>query len=245
MAASSAQGLGADPAHGHHHMLHHAADAEPVALHDHGAMHPAAGDQAASGHDHGVMQHDAHQHDGHESHARMLSQPGYARTEAVYRVPDVVLTNQNGERVKLRELLLGPQPVMLNYIYTSCTAICPVLSASFAQTQQALGPEARDIRMVSISIDPEYDNPARLSEYAKRFRAEDGWQLLTGSLEDVITVQKAFDAYRGNKSSHIPLTFIRAGAGDRWIRLQGFASAGELVQEYRSLASSAAGAGRG
>lgn len=203
----------------------------------------------ASGHDHHAMGHDAHQHDGHEQHAQMLSQAGYARTEAVYDVPDVALTNQKGERVKLRELLSGPQPVMLNYIYTSCTTICPVLSASFAQTQKALGNEARDIRMVSISIDPEHDTPARLRDYAQRFKAGEGWELLTGSLADIVAVQKAFDAYRGNKASHIPLTLIRAGAGDRWIRLQGFASAGELVQEYRSLASSsassAAGAGRG
>jgi len=205
--------------------------------------------QPASGHDHHAMGHDAHQHDGHEQHAQMLSQAGYARTEAVYDVPDVALTNQKGERVKLRELLSGPQPVMLNYIYTSCTTICPVLSASFAQTQKALGNEARDIRMVSISIDPEQDTPARLRDYAQRFKAGEGWELLTGSLADIVAVQKAFDAYRGNKASHIPLTLIRAGAGDRWIRLQGFASAGELVQEYRSLASSsassAAGAGRG
>jgi protein SCO1/2 len=214
------------------------------------ALAAGSGPEAEHAH-HGMMQHAMPQqhHTGHEHHAEMMKTQGYLRTEVAYQVPDVMLTNQDGGRVSLRTLLAGPQPVMLNYIYTSCTTICPVLSASFAQTQKALGKEAHDVRMVSISIDPEYDNPARLSEYAKRFRAEDGWQLLTGSVEDVITVQKAFDAYRGNKASHIPLTFIRAGAGDRWIRLQGFASAGELVQEYRSLASSSAssapGAGRG
>ena len=234
-AAALAQEHASHAAHAHHEMKE-----QPVRL------------QPASAQDHHAMGHDAHQHDGHEQHAQMLKQQGYIRSEAAYEVPDVTLTNQNGQRVSLRELLADPRPVMLNYVYTSCTTICPVLSASFAQTQRALGSDARDVRLVSISIDPEHDTPARLRDYARRFRAAEGWQLLTGSLEDVVAVQKAFDAFRGDKMSHVPLTFIRAGAGDRWIRLQGFASAGELVQEYRSLASSSAssasstaGAGRG
>lgn len=215
------------------------------------ALAAGSGPEAEHAH-HGMMQHampQQQQHTGHEHHAEMMKTQGYLRTEVAYQVPDVMLTNQDGGRVSLRTLLAGPRPVMLNYIYTSCTTICPVLSASFAQTQKALGKEARDVRMVSISIDPEHDTPARLRDYAQRFEAGEGWELLTGSLADIVAVQKAFDAYRGNKASHIPLTLIRAGAGDRWIRLQGFASAGELVQEYRGLASSsassAAGAGRG
>lgn len=232
-AMASAPETAADGHHAQHHpMPRSEAQTMPATGHDHQAMSAMVGGQAGDGHDHGAMQ-----HDGHQNHAEMLKQRGYLRTEAAYEVPDVTLTNQEGERVSLRALLAGPQPVMLNYIYTSCTTICPVLSASFAQTQQALGPEARDIRMVSISIDPEYDTPARLRDYAQRFDAGEGWELLTGSLADIVTVQKAFDAYRGNKASHIPLTFIHAGADDRWIRMQGFASAAELVQEYRGLAS--------
>jgi protein SCO1 len=169
----------------------------------------------------------------HAHHAQMMNQKGYTRTEHQYEVPDVVLTDQGGSRVALRELLADPKPIMLNFIFTTCTTICPVLSASFAQTQKELGPDAQDVRMISISIDPENDTPARLREYAQRFHAGAGWEFLTGSLDDTVTVLKAFDAYRGNKMNHVPLTFLRVKAEGPWVRMEGFASAGDLVQEYR------------
>jgi protein SCO1/2 len=55
----------------------------------------------------------------------------------------------------------------------------------------------------------------------------------------MLQVQKAFDAYRGNKLNHIPLTFIRLSGEDPWIRFEGFMSAGDLVREYRSLLNAA------
>jgi protein SCO1/2 len=182
-----------------------------------------------------------HQHhhggDEHAHHAHMMEQQGYTRMEHRYEVPDVVLTNQNGDAVSLRETLAEPKPVLLNFIFTTCTTICPVLSASFAQTQTALGDEAKDVRMISISIDPQHDTPAKLREYAQRFHAGPGWEFLTGDLDDVIAVLKAFDAYRGDKMNHIPLTILRAKPDEPWVRLEGFASARELVREYRSQAA--------
>lgn len=213
----TAQGPSAGAAHDHHHMMDVVTAAQPVGGHD---QH--AGQQAA-----------AQQHEGHEHHAALLSQKGYLRTETGYLVPDVLLTNQDGERVSLRQLLAGPKPVLLNYIFTSCTTICPVLSASFAQTQRSLGDEANKVRLVSISIDPEQDTPTRLRDYAQRFRAAEGWELLTGSREDIVAVQKAFDAFRGDKMNHIPVTFIHVADDSPWIRLEGFPSADELVSEYR------------
>ena len=214
----TAQGPSAGAAHDHHqHMMDVVTAAQPVGGHDQHAGHQAA----------------AQQHEGHEHHAALLSQKGYLRTEAEYLVPDVLLTNQDGERVSLRQLLAGPKPVLLNYIFTSCTTICPVLSASFAQTQRSLGDEADKVRLVSISIDPEHDTPTRLRDYAQRFRAAEGWELLTGSREDIVAVQKAFDAFRGDKMNHIPVTFIHVADDSPWIRLEGFPSADELVSEYR------------
>jgi protein SCO1/2 len=89
--------------------------------------------------------------------------------------------------------------------------------------------------MVSISIDPEYDTPARLQNYAKRYKAGPEWQFLTGDLDTIMAVQQAFDAYRGDKMSHEPLTFLRASPRGPWVRIEGFASASELVREYREL----------
>jgi protein SCO1 len=174
-------------------------------------------------------------HDQHHHH-HATPKAGATRTTAAYRVPDVKLVDVNGTIVPLRARLEGEtKPVILNFIYTTCGAICPVMSATFAQLQAELGAEREGVRMVSISIDPEQDTPAVLKAYARRFEAGSQWLMLTGSSADSVAVQRAFDAYRGDKMSHQPATFLRAAPGQPWVRLDGFASASEIVRELRSL----------
>lgn len=159
---------------------------------------------------------------------------GVQRSEASYPIPDVTLLDQSGRQVDLRQLLAADKPVLVNFVYTTCTAICPVMTATFAQVQQRLGADAEKVMMVSFSIDPEQDTPAALAVYAQRFHAGPQWLFLTGSLEDSIAVQKAFDAYRGDKMNHVPLTFLRAARDGQWVRVDGFASADDLVKEART-----------
>jgi protein SCO1/2 len=159
----------------------------------------------------------------------------YQRSLHNYRTPDVNLIDAQGEAVDLLSELRLDRPLLMNFIFTSCTAICPVLSATFAQVQKKLGRTGEAVRMVSISIDPEQDSPERLKGYAERYRAISGWRFLTGSRTDIVKVQKAFDAYRGDKTSHGTLTFMRASSKEPWVRIEGFASAADLVAEYRAM----------
>lgn len=171
----------------------------------------------------------------HQHHHHHPVPAGVERTQANYTVPDVTLVNQNGEKVTLPELLDSDQPVMLNFIFTSCTAICPAMSATFASVQKKLGSDSVKLRMISVSIDPEYDTPDALNAYAKRFKAGPQWAFLTGSLDDSVAVQKAFDADRGDKMNHAPMTLLRASPDSAWIRYEGFASATDLAKEARSM----------
>jgi protein SCO1/2 len=109
------------------------------------------------------------------------------------------------------------------------------MSATFEQVQRELGEDAGKVLMVSVSIDPEQDTPSALAAYAKRFHAGPQWTFLTGSLEDSIAVQKAFDAYRGDKMNHAPLTLLRGAPDAAWIRFDGFATAGDLVEASRAM----------
>lgn len=174
--------------------------------------------------------------DPHAHHHRVApsTQDGYVRTLASYTVPDVKLLDANRAGVPLRTLL-ADKPVILNFIFTSCGAICPVMSATFSQVQATLGLQRDAVRMVSISIDPEHDTPEALKIYARKYGAGPQWRMLTGSLDNSIAVQRAFDVYRGDIMGHTPATFLRARAGQRWVRLDGFASAADIVREYRQL----------
>ncbi len=177
-------------------------------------------------------------HHAHHHPALSVSEGGYVRTVAAYAVPDVKLVDPDGTPVPLRSELADPRkPVILNFIFTSCGAVCPVMSATFSQVQLALGAERDTVRMVSISIDPEQDTPAALKAYAGKYGAGPQWQMLTGSLADSIAVQRAFAVYRGDKMNHQPATFLRAAPGQPWVRLDGFASAADILREVRQLSA--------
>lgn len=75
-----------------------------------------------------------------------------------YIVPDLVLINQNGNKIRLTSYVETDQPVILEFIYGTCTTIYPVLSAGFVNLQTRLGPDAPKARLVSITIEPEHDH---------------------------------------------------------------------------------------
>ena len=155
----------------------------------------------------------------------------YQRSVETYTIPDVVLINQDGKKVRLRNLLLSEKPVIVDFIFGTCTTICPVLSAGFTNLQHKLGPESGKVSLVSISIDPENDTPKVMKDYLKRFRAKPGWDFLSGSRTDIDSVMKAFDAFMPNKMAHYPLNFIRSPADRKWVRLYGLMSSADFMSE--------------
>jgi protein SCO1/2 len=190
-----------------------------------------AGEQA--GHANGHAHHDPASPESSSPPAG--SQAGYQRSLASYAIPDVALISSEGREVSLKSALNRRSPVIVNFIFTTCTSICPVMSATFSQLRRELGHEAEGLRLISISIDPEHDTPARLEVYARRYQAGPDWQFLTGERSAIQRVQDAFDAYRGPKVNHVPLTFLRATTDAPWVRIDGFASAADLAREYRHL----------
>lgn len=160
---------------------------------------------------------------------------GYKRTIENYTVPDVVLVNQNGAKVRFRDLIQSDKPVVVDFIFGTCTTICPVLSAGYANLQQKLGPDSRKVHLVSISIDPENDTPKVLREYLARYRAKPGWDFFTGSRADIDKVMYAFNAYIPNKMSHYPLTLIRSPSDGKWIRIFGLMGSSEFLGECQKV----------
>lgn len=184
--------------------------------------------------------HDQHaQHQQHEAHQHAAAMtPGYSRQSAAYRLPPTTLVRSDGAKTSFPNAIDDGKPVLLNFVFTTCAAICPILSHSFAEFQRKLGAESEQVHLVSISVDPEEDTPERLADYARRFDAGRQWGFYTGSVQATVTLQKAFQAYFGDKMQHRPLTFMRAAPGQNWVRLEGFATPDQLLKEYRALVAS-------
>ena len=175
--------------------------------------------------------------DSHAHHHHMIKAET-KRTVVDYELPQVKLVQEDGKIVSLAEELNDGRPVILDFIYTSCTEICPLTSRIFSMFQEELGSDRDKVHMVSISIDPEQDTPAVLKEYASKYGAGPSWHFYSGTAEASIATQQAFGVYRGNKMNHTPVTLLRAAPGKPWVRIDGFASADELLRTYRELVSS-------
>ena len=133
----------------------------------------------------------------------------YRRTEVSVEIPDVTLVRTDGTRVSLRKILSDGRPVMAQFIFSTCPTICPVMSAVFATVREELGPERKNLRMVSFTIDPEHDTPEVLGKYAKLFDADEEWFFLTGSFSDITTVQRAFGNLPGTGWQKLTRLFLR------------------------------------
>jgi protein SCO1/2 len=175
-------------------------------------------------------------HDEHAVHRAMLDNPsGVQVTNAEYAVPSVSLIDQAGHSVDVQTLLSSDRPLAVNFIFTTCTTICPVLTALMTQFEDEIANDADKPMLVSISIDPSYDTPAVLKEYAGRFAAD--WTFLTGPSVDVMRVLQSFDAYRGNKINHFALTLLRPRGTNEWTRVEGLTSAKSLADIWHKIGS--------
>jgi protein SCO1/2 len=154
-----------------------------------------------------------------------------------YQVPQVRLVRDDGRSVSLTQEMNDGRPVVLNFIFTSCSSVCPLMSQIFAQFQQKLGADRDKVHLMSISIDPEEDTPARLREYARKFHAGPEWQHYTGTVQASLAAQQAFGVYRGDKMSHAVVTLLRAAPGQAWRRIEGLVTPEQLLSEYQRLLS--------
>jgi protein SCO1/2 len=199
-----------------------AADADGRGATDMGAMDMGTMDTAAMvGHHH------------HAEHALMV---GTRASYVALDLPAVQLVRAaDGKPVSLAGEIDDGRPVVLSFMYATCTTVCPLTSQTLAQFQELLGSERAATHLVSITIDPEQDTPARLRDYASRFHAGAGWQHYTGTLAASVTAQRAFGVYRGDKMNHAPVTFLRAAPGKPWRRIDGFITPAQLLEEYHEL----------
>lgn len=95
-------------------------------------------------------------------------------------LPDFQLTGQDGRAVHTADLC--GKVVAIDFIYTRCPLpdVCPRLSANFAMLQRRFS--GQDLVLVSVTVDPDFDTPQVLADYARRWAAGPAWLFLTGNV---------------------------------------------------------------
>ena len=149
---------------------------------------------------------------------------------------DVELINQDGERVRFYSDVLKGKTVVIYAFFTTCNSACPVMSRNMEKVQDALGARVgRDVFLVSISVDPLTDTPARLKEYAQKFHARKGWTFLTGKKENVDWALYKLGQYVESKDDHKTVWIIGNEATGLWKKAFGMAKPEELTAVVESV----------
>jgi cytochrome oxidase Cu insertion factor (SCO1/SenC/PrrC family) len=152
------------------------------------------------------------------------------------RIPDIAVYDQNGKRLNFYSDLIKGKTVAINFIFTTCTTICPPLTATFRRVQQDLATSAPKAALISISVDPSTDTPQRLNDFAGKFKAGPGWTFVTGDSDDIASLLRALGAAVANKNDHTPMILIGNDAAGYWTRAYGLSSPTALVKTIAEAA---------
>ena len=99
---------------------------------------------------------------------------------------NVAVTTQDGRTLRFYDDVLKGKIVLINFFFTDCDAVCPLMTENLTRVQELLGDRVgKDIFMVSISLQPEHDTPEVLAAYAKTYGVGPGWLFLTGKKTDI------------------------------------------------------------
>jgi protein SCO1/2 len=169
-------------------------------------------------------------------HAHMMH--GHDRVDAVetakeasVRVPDVEVLDESGRRLHFYSDLVKGRVVAIQFIFTTCTTICPPMGATFAKVQSLAADRAgKDLRLISVSVDPLTDTPERLKAWGAKFKARPGWTFVTGQLPQINELLKALGGFSGRREDHSPVVLIGNDATGVWTRANGLASPTKLLQ---------------
>jgi protein SCO1/2 len=172
-----------------------------------------------------------------ESSAAQQSVAGTTEQSPAHKYfTDVVLVNQNGEKMRFYSDLLQGKVVIINSFFGTCQGSCLPMNRNLEKVQQALGDHVgKDVHIISISVDPTVDTPASLKEYAKKLHARPGWYFLTGDKQNVDFALKKLGQFVSDKQDHLSVIIIGNERTGLWKKAFGLAQSGELVKVVESV----------
>jgi protein SCO1/2 len=181
----------------------------------------------------------------HAEHRHGDHAPAATESSASYEsltIPDVTVLDEDGKEVRFYSELVKGKIVAINFIFTTCTTVCPPLGATFARLQRSISPAlAKEVLLISVSVDPAVDTPERLKAWAGKFGAPPmppiGWKLVTGSKTELDKLLRALGGYTAQKEDHTPTVLIGDAQRNKWTRVYGVAKSARLAEAIEQLSS--------
>lgn len=168
---------------------------------------------------------------------RPKTESGSGSDNLTVHVPDVVVFDQDGNKVHFYSDLVKGKTVAINFAFTTSTTIGPPLIATFARVQKDLAAQSRqDIRLITVTVDPVTDTPQTMKAFAAKFQAQPGWTFVTGDQKDIDNLLRALGAFVEDKEDATPMVLIGNDAARYWTRAYGLSSPTRLVEAILGVA---------
>lgn len=149
---------------------------------------------------------------------------------------DVELVDQDGQKHRFYSDLLAGRTVVVDAFYTSCNGACPVMEQKLATLQDWLGDRlGKEAYLLSITVDPQVDTPARLKEYSQRLGARPGWFFLTGKKENVDWALYKLGYFVEQKEAHSNLLIMGKESTGLWKKVFGLATSDDIIHSLDAV----------
>jgi protein SCO1 len=183
-------------------------------------------------------------HDAHHHAASTSAKPKAARVT----LHDIQLADVDGQTIRFKSEAVGNRVVVVGFIYTSCTTICPVTSAVLADVQQRLiktfGERFRhEVKLITLTVDPATDTSQRLKAYAANFGSPAGWLWLTGEKPQIDRVLTGLGAYAADFTRHSGAILVGDARSGDWMRFYGIPNPSDIVDRVDQLLAARSASG--
>jgi protein SCO1/2 len=150
-----------------------------------------------------------------------------------------VLLTQDNKPVRFFDDLLKGKTVLINFMFTTCTGVCPAMTSNLQKVQEYLGERVgAGVNIISISVDPTVDTPETLKKYTQNYKVKPGWYFLTGGREDVDFVLRKVGGFVKDKNDHTSLLIIGNVETGEWMKTFAMTKPAQIADAVIKLAES-------
>jgi protein SCO1 len=151
--------------------------------------------------------------------------------------PNSLVQTHEGKSLRFYDDLVQGKVVVFNMMYSVCTGICPGNTANLRAVQEALGQRlGKDIFMVSMTLQPQFDTPSELKAYVKRYEIGPGWTYITGKPAEMEVIRRRLGFYNSDLTldadlaNHTGMVRIGNEKLDRWFMMPALAKPAQIAR---------------
>jgi protein SCO1/2 len=151
-------------------------------------------------------------------------------------LPNVSLVDQDGVRHRFAQELIKAKVVVVSFVFTGCTTICSPVGANMGALDRMLGARVgAEVSLLSVTLDPFNDTPARLATWRRQFDDGPGWRLLTGEPDQVDRVLRAMRQDTADIAQHDAFLWLGDLRARTWTRVSALAAPDTLADLIRRM----------